>query len=256
MSEGSPTIESPSPEVKAEDYLNSLKTDPAPILDKCKVRLCCPVCNTGRSLKYYCYECFEILGSSREEIPSLKLPVKLDILKHEKESDSKSTAIHAKILAPEDAEIILFPSQTPQYENPERTLLLYPSEDALTLNEIDPTSFDRILVVDGTWSQAKIMVRDSPALQKLRKVTIKPRKTMFWRYQKISENYLSTIEAVYYLYREYYEAYQSDIAYDGRYDDLLFYYKYFYNLIQNHYKDNSRIKFTSKHRKGSDYIKY
>ncbi|ORY06582.1 DTW-domain-containing protein [Basidiobolus meristosporus CBS 931.73] len=244
-------------DTQTEDYLANLQTNPGPILDKCQKRICCPNCETGRVLKYYCYECYEILGCSRDEIPSLKLPVKLDILKHEKERDSKSTAIHARILAPEDTRIILYPSQIPQYDNPERVLLLYPSEDALTLNEIDSESFDRILVVDGTWNQARAMVRYTPILQELRKVTIKPRKTMFWRFQNISESYLATIEAVYYLYREYHEAYQSDTVYDGRYDDLLFYYKYFYHLIQNFYKENQGSrKFSSRHRKGSDYIKY
>lgn len=41
--------------------------------------------------------------------------------------------------------------------------------------------------------------------------------------------------------------------YDGRYDNLLFYFKYFYNLIQNKYKQENK-KYTHRQREG--YIQY
>ena len=39
----------------------------------------------------------------------LKLPVKIDIIKHKQELDSKSTAIHATLLAPDDCQLFTFP---------------------------------------------------------------------------------------------------------------------------------------------------
>jgi hypothetical protein len=70
----------------------------------------------------------------------------------------------------------------------------------------------------------------------------------------LSENYLATIEAIYYLYREYAEAYEMDgKPYDGRYDNLLFYFKFFYNLIQHKYR-NGTMKYTHRQREG--YIEY
>lgn len=45
----------------------------------------------------------------------VKLPVKIDIIKHANETDGKSTAIHAKILAPSDVTIYTFPC-IPDYE--------------------------------------------------------------------------------------------------------------------------------------------
>lgn len=38
-----------------------------------------------------------------------QLPVKIDIIKHPNETDGKSTAIHAKILAPNDVTIYTYP---------------------------------------------------------------------------------------------------------------------------------------------------
>lgn len=40
----------------------------------------------------------------------LQLPIKIDIIKHKRELDGKSTAIHAAILAPDDVSIYTFPN--------------------------------------------------------------------------------------------------------------------------------------------------
>lgn len=99
-----------------------------------------------------------------------------------------------------------------------------------------------MIVIDGTWKQASKIVRGTPMLEKVQQVTIEPRETFFWRFQKISVNYLSTVEAIYYLYVEYAQAYElaKDEPYDGRYDNLLFYYKYQYDLIQYSYQKGEK----------------
>lgn len=38
------------------------------------------------------------------------MPIKIDIIKHAREIDGKSTAIHAAILAPEDVRIFTYPN--------------------------------------------------------------------------------------------------------------------------------------------------
>lgn len=114
-----------------------------------------------------------------------------------------------------------------------------------------------MIVIDGTWKQANKIVRNTPLLQRVQKVSIEPRLTNFWRHQKISVNYLSTIEAVYYLYVEYAQAYdlKEGEVYDGRFDNLMFYYKYLYDLIQYTYLKGAKKdkEFCWRHR--SDYIK-
>lgn len=39
----------------------------------------------------------------------MRLPVKIDIIKHPKEVDGKSTSSHAAVLAPEDVRIFIYP---------------------------------------------------------------------------------------------------------------------------------------------------
>lgn len=38
-----------------------------------------------------------------------QLPVKIDIIKHPNETDGKSTAVHAKLIAPDDVSIYTYP---------------------------------------------------------------------------------------------------------------------------------------------------
>ncbi|KAI9030803.1 DTW domain-containing protein [Phycomyces nitens] len=229
---------------------DDLKTSDDSILYGIKERQMCPRCK--KTVKYFCYRCFNVIGMDRSQIPTVNLPVHLDVIKHERELDGKSTAIHARVIAPKDVSIYSWKS-APTYENPERTLLLFPGPDAKTLAEIPRDSFDRVVVIDGTWSQANAIARDTPSLQKLQKVTIAPRITHFWRFQQMSENHLATIEAIYYLYREYCQTYETPKGYDGRYDDLMFYYKFFYDMIQDKYRHTKKI-FTHRHKQ--DYIKY
>ncbi|KAF7731427.1 DTW domain-containing protein 1 [Apophysomyces ossiformis] len=228
-----------------ESPFDDLKISNDDILHNVTARHKCSKCN--KTVKYFCYRCFQVIGMDRSEIPSVKLPVHLDVIKHEQELDGKSTAIHARIIADEDVDLYSWQNMPSELEDPERTLLLFPGPEAKTLREIPQNSFDRVIVIDGTWKQANKIARETPALQGLRKVTIAPRRTHFWRYQQMSEQHLATIEAIYYFYREYGEAYME--TYDGRYDNLLFYYRFFYKMIQDHYQHTGK-KFTSRHTSG------
>ncbi|KAI8872155.1 hypothetical protein GQ42DRAFT_161508 [Ramicandelaber brevisporus] len=243
-------------------------------------RQVCSKCK--KSVKLFCYKCVELVGddSIKPLVPQIgQLPFKLDILKAKYERDGKSTALHAKLIAPGDVDIFIHPDNLPSYltdadsnEEAERCLLLYPGVGAKPVEEYDPASFDRVIVIDGTWKQANSIVINSPKLLKMRRVTIRPRATLFWRYQQKSAAYMATIEAIYFMYRDYAEAVasrqqqqqqqqqqtESDTAvtaagYDGRYDNLLFFYKFFYDLIQNLYKSSGKT-YTTKHVQG--YIKY
>jgi DTW domain-containing protein YfiP len=98
------------------------------------------------------------------------LPIKLDIVRHVRESRQKSTALHALVLgAPGSVRI----AETPDLDalgafDPARTLLLYPSKESVTLAEMGEAlrGVDRVVVVDSTWQQAASVLR-SPQLQGL-----------------------------------------------------------------------------------------
>ena len=46
------------------------------------------------------------MNENRDEVPKLKLPVDVTIIRHPKEKKSKSSVIPSKILAPDNVEII------------------------------------------------------------------------------------------------------------------------------------------------------
>ncbi|KAI9227398.1 MAG: DTW domain-containing protein [Piptocephalis tieghemiana] len=230
--------------------MSSLHTNPDPVLGGMTKRIKCPTCK--QSILYFCYHCVKLVGLEPEKVPNVSLPVSLDIIKHEKELDSKSTAIHAKLLAPADTTIHSFPSDYPEYPKDGSTLLLFPTEGAKTLDQVDTSKFKRLVVIDGTWRQAKTMCRLSPSLDRLPKVKIAEQKTTFWRFQNLDEHYLATIEAIYHFYREYHLSLYHQPTH--QYDDLLFFYKFFYDRIQREYRSQPEKPFCHRHRPG--YIQY
>jgi len=71
-------------------------------------------------------------------------------------------------------------------------------------------------------------------LAELQKIELKSHETKFWRHQVDKPaTYLSTIEAIYYSAREYYELTSATGRYCQQYDDLLFFFIYFYRKIQS-----------------------
>ncbi len=129
----------PGLNVSAFSYLDSLSN-----------RLICPGCKQPR--KYFCYDCYTIMGDA-SQIPQLKLEVKVDMyafvvensfrirIHHPKELKSKSTAIHAKVLAPgatnytmiyltyqEDVIVYEFPDFPDYSKHRDDVLLLFPSD--------------------------------------------------------------------------------------------------------------------------------
>ncbi|KAJ2029581.1 hypothetical protein IWW57_001657, partial [Coemansia sp. S610] len=186
---------------QAESYdINALKVCPAPVLDACSERLPCEYC--GKKVRFFCYQCLRPVSALEGQVPQIRLPFKLDVVKHEGEKDGKSTALHAKVMAPEDVQVIAFSPTCLDDVDVERTALLYPGPDATNIADMDPASFDKVIVIDGTWRQAKGMLRHSPKLRNMRKVTVSPRRTKFWRYQNFDDSYMATIEAIYFLYRD------------------------------------------------------
>jgi DTW domain-containing protein YfiP len=124
--------------------------------------------------------------------------------------------------------------QVPVYPDPESTVLLFPSDDATPIEDLDPSTVTKVVFVDSTWFQCNQILADK-RLCKLRKVKISSAKTMFWRPQKGKpDTCLATIEAIYHFFKQYSQAFECQ-PYDGRYDNLLFWFVHFHTLIQHEY---------------------
>ncbi|XP_043677627.1 tRNA-uridine aminocarboxypropyltransferase 1 [Vespula pensylvanica] len=254
-----------------------LKINDAQILDTVKGREICEHCY--RSRKFFCYTCFTPV-IDQKYFPRLKLPVKIDIIKHPREIEGKSTAVHAAVLAPEDVKIYIYPDFPEILEN-EETVLIFPSKTAVTIDNLfikevqqDGKTFlkrirneypiKRAIFIDSTWHQTKSIYKDQ-RLRDLRCIVLKSRISQFWRHQKKSPRwYLATIEAIHQFlielhtcafdivecaYKEEdkdkedssnfeklnYNASNSNQKYDGRYDNLLYFFKYMYEKIHTIY---------------------
>ncbi|KAJ2567033.1 DTW domain-containing protein 1 [Coemansia sp. RSA 1813] len=110
---------------KAVPYdINALKVCPKPILDTCSERISCRSC--GKSVKFFCYHCCKAVQELDGKIPTICLPFKLDVIKHPKEVNGKSTALHAKVIAPEDVEIVPYSEDCMSGVDTSRTVLLFP----------------------------------------------------------------------------------------------------------------------------------
>eukprot|EP01104_Vermistella_antarctica_P017808 TRINITY_DN6389_c0_g1_i1.p1 TRINITY_DN6389_c0_g1~~TRINITY_DN6389_c0_g1_i1.p1 ORF type:complete len:308 (+),score=64.82 TRINITY_DN6389_c0_g1_i1:125-1048(+) len=219
----------------------SMKISSADVLYRTQDRSQCSQC--GSTTKYYCVTCPRFLGP-RDDFPLLNLPIKLDIIHHPTEKISKSTAVHASLLAPDHVRMLEFPDEVPEYSE-EDTLLLYPKEGAPLLEELeDLHKYKRLVAIDSQWNRCFTMC-SHPNFAKLKCVRIKSRTTLFWRWQVKSPEYLATIEAIYYFYADYERALNNG-NYDGKYDDILYLFAFHYTLIQSEYRKKGQELFRIK----------
>lgn len=125
----------------ANTPLQGLKLASHAVLEEAQERgrLKCSKC--GGSRMFFCYTCCSLVGVSPQEVPLIKLPVKIDIIKHPNETDGKSTAIHAKILAPSDVTIYTYPC-IPEFEK-DKVVLVFPGPGAVSVQDMLQCLLDR-----------------------------------------------------------------------------------------------------------------
>lgn len=81
--------------------------------------------------------------------------------------------------------------------HPEGTVLLFPDDDALPLSHYVAHPPRRLIVVDGTWVQAKKLITENPWLAALPRLSFSPEQPGRYRIRKEpSDLHLSTVEAV------------------------------------------------------------
>jgi hypothetical protein len=84
----------------------------------------------------------------------------------------------------------------PTYD-PTTTVLLYPSEAAVWLDELDFTGVLSVVVVESPWRYSDEVAKQ-PSLLRLRHVKIRGQTATHWRHQPLGSSYLCTVEAIYY----------------------------------------------------------
>ncbi|XP_076280912.1 tRNA-uridine aminocarboxypropyltransferase 1 [Lasioglossum baleicum] len=248
-----------------------LKIADAHVLNSIEGREICNRCYKSR--KFFCYSCC-LPVINEKYFPKVKLPIKIDIVKHAREIDGKSTAIHAAVLAPEDVKIFIYPD-FPEIINKEETVLIFPSQTGKTIESLfeeevrhgdkiaintmkNAFPIKRAIFIDSTWHQTKAIYKDQ-RFRDLQCVILKSRISQFWRHQKKSPRwYLATIEAIHQFLVELHtcafgiidgyadmensvvrsikeELPETDQRYRGQYDNLLYFFKYMYEKIHSMY---------------------
>nr|XP_046248809.1 tRNA-uridine aminocarboxypropyltransferase 1 [Scatophagus argus]XP_046248815.1 tRNA-uridine aminocarboxypropyltransferase 1 [Scatophagus argus] len=151
--------DSSDPHEFARQPLQGLKLASHAVLEEAQQRgrLKCSKC--GGSRMFFCYTCCSLVGVTLQEIPVIKLPVKIDIIKHPNETDGKSTAIHAKILAPSDVTIYTYPC-IPDFEK-DKVVLVFPGPGAISVQDMMWHLHDK------TDSKSKYL-SDEPCIKRLK----------------------------------------------------------------------------------------
>lgn len=171
---------------------------------------------------------------------------------HVGENVKKSTSIHCCILSPSSCRFLEFPADLPPYD-PASTILLYPTSDALYLDDprLDLSRVRTMVVIESTWVKSDI-VSQHPALVGLQRVKIRQRESTFWRYQELGRQFLATLEAIYWTQEECRmrrrkeaeaaHAASDPLLADGAIDDLLYFYAFQHEVITQRYRTSSDLQ--------------
>lgn len=147
-----------------------------------------------------------------------------------------------------------------------------------TKKEYDLTNLPikKAVFIDSTWNQCRGIYKD-PNVNQLKTVVIQNRLSQFWRHQKGSPRwFLATIEAIHQLVLEIHvyafglnssykglegleitlenfelksppkneeERSESEEPYNGQYDNMLFFFQHFYDLIHQYYDENELMAY-------------
>lgn len=131
------TKQSQTASIASEDPLQNLCLASQEVLHKAQRsgRSRCLQC--GSSRMFYCYTCcVPVENVPTEQIPLVQLPLKIDIIKHPNETDGKSTAVHAKLLAPDSVSIYTYPC-IPEYEGKDHeVVLVFPGPQSISIKDV------------------------------------------------------------------------------------------------------------------------
>ncbi|XP_078481365.1 tRNA-uridine aminocarboxypropyltransferase 1 [Ciona intestinalis] len=254
----------------AADPFKEMKITSHKFLEDLK-RSKCPKCRSSRM--YFCYKCYEYVEDlDAQQLPHVELPIMVDIIKHSKELDGKSTAVHARMMSPNQVKIHTYPV-IPNYtdEDKARTLLVFPGPDSKSLQHYATSSGKkRTLVNDDVINGKRICLGESPEAQESHAgetigTRLKPSFTRIividstWNqvHSILNDERLKSIPTVELEGREtcywrsqhnrpkshlstieamhsFFQQYHEIFVgkYDGQFDNLLFFFKFFYSMVK------------------------
>ncbi|CAD5230693.1 unnamed protein product [Bursaphelenchus okinawaensis] len=193
-----------------------------------KQRQDCPKCAKKRL--YFCYDCLIYMPGVEKIVPdAIELPVHIEIIKHPAEKAAKSTATHCSLIAPSSTSFHHFPCPELPPFDPKTSAVVFPSSSALPIDEYlkKNPGLERLIMLDSTWN-AVSQLKNMPQLKGVPCVMLNRYETEYWRPQKnYNDECLATIEAIYYAVREVHASKYPLDVYDGRYEPLLFWFKFF-----------------------------
>lgn len=159
------------------------------------------VASPGRSTCYRCFRPTPLCYCERlEQIPNRTRVV---IVQHPREQFHPINTARMVEGSLQQCEVLRGPLRTlgqrfAALHLPQDTALLYPSADAVDLADIpQPRCPSTVVVLDGTWHQAKTLLRDLPELAQLPRVRFTPEAPSEYRIRKEPHLHcLSTLESV------------------------------------------------------------
>ena len=157
-----------------------------------------PVCARCRRPERVCY-C--------RHVTPIETRTRVVLLQHPRERDVAIGTAHMASLCLPNSELFVglrfgdSPALARALGDPARpAALLYPGEGAIDVMRDPPRGPVTLVVVDGTWSLAKQLVRDNPALRALPRYAFTPPQPSEYRIRREPrETYVSTIEALMYV---------------------------------------------------------
>ena len=157
--------------------------------------------NSGFELRK-CYSCFRPVEFCHcEIIPDVKNKTRILILQHRRERFHPFNTARMANAALENSELIVdHVHKLAEHKFPfdSKTGLLYPGKNAVPITELEPQDRPtQMVVIDGTWHHAKMLMRDLPQLAELKQYRINPQTPGNYRIRKEPTlDSLSTIEAI------------------------------------------------------------
>lgn len=200
-----------------EDFKFSVSRSVLDAVDNDRVN--CQTC--GRRQSVYCCYCM-IMMQGCISVPQLLLPVNVLVLQHASEQVSKSSIVGAKIVSPQNIDVVPFGEFT-DVKHPQTTVVLFPGPQSVPISEYSGR-IDTLILLDSPWAKAQGMVKNNAVLASLPQVSFENHYTThFWRYNSRTDQHLSTVEALYYALK--------CMRPDENFDDLLWFFAHQHQLV-------------------------